>query len=124
MENYIDGYAFPISKNHVSKYKEVAEQVAHIWKEYGALSYSEFLGDDLAFDGLKSFPDLLDSKETETVIIGWVVFKSKEDRDAIHQKVRQDPRMGELLKPLMNPEDLIFNAGRMAFGGFKPLIEK
>lgn len=122
MANYIDGFILPVPRIHLEEYKGVAEKVADIWKEYGALSYFEFVGDDLTLEGTRSFTEVVDLKEDEVVVFGWVVFPSKEIRDTANQQVPNDPRMGELVTPLLDPERLIFNAGRMVYGGFKSLV--
>ena len=123
MPNYIDGFVFPIAKAHVEEYKTVAEKVAEIWKEYGALAYLEFLGDDLQVEGTASFTKTMEVKQNEQLIFGWVVFSSKEIRDEANKKVPQDPRMETLVKPLLDPDKMIFNANRMLYGGFKSFIE-
>jgi len=123
MPNYIDGFVFPIAKAHLEEYKTVAKKVAEIWKEYGALAYLEFLGDDLQTEGTASFIKTVEVKENEQLIFGWVVFPSKEIRDEANKKVPQDPRMETLVKPLLNPEKMIFDANRMLYGGFKSFIE-
>lgn len=122
MANYIDGFILPVPQKHLEEYKGVAEKVAEIWKEYGALSYFEFVGDDLTLEGTRSFIEVVDLKEDEVVVFGWVVFPSKEIRDTANQQVPNDPRMTELVTPLLDPERLIFNAGRMVYGGFKSLV--
>lgn len=123
MPNYIDGFVFPIAKAHLEEYKTVAEKVAEIWKEYGALAYLEFLGDDLQTEGTASFIKTVEVKENEQLIFGWVVFPSKEVRDEANKKVSQDRRMETLVKPLLDPEKMIFDANRMLYGGFKSFIE-
>ena len=123
MPNYIDGFVFPIVKAHLEEYKTVAEKVAEIWKEYGALAYLEFLGDDLQAEGTASFIKTVEVKENEQLIFGWVVFSSKEVRDEANKKVPQDPRMETLVKSLIDPEKMIFDANRMLYGGFKSFIE-
>ena len=122
MANYIDGFVFPLAKNHLTEYQRIAEQVAEIWKEHGALAYCEFVGDDLNMEGTLSFIQALGAKENETIIFGWVTFISKEVRDLANHRVATDPRMSELVGPLMNPSRMIFDASRMAFGGFKSFI--
>lgn len=122
MKNYIDGFVFPLPKIHLNEYKVAAEQVAAIWKEYGALAYFEYLGNDMHLEGTRSFAELVDLKEDEVVIFGWVVFPSKEIRDQTNQAVPQDPRMSELVAPLVDPKRMIFNAERMVYGGFEGLI--
>lgn len=122
MENYIDGFVLPVPKAHLDEYKSVAEKVAEIWKEYGALAYFEYVGDDMELEGTRSFSEVAEQKEDEVVIFGWVLFPSKEVRDAANKQVPNDPRMTELVAPLTNTERLIFDAGRMVYGGFRPLV--
>jgi uncharacterized protein YbaA (DUF1428 family) len=123
MKNYIDGFVLPVPRIYLEEYKKAAEKVAEIWKEYGALAYFEFVGDDLTLEGTKSFIETIDAKEEEEIVFGWVVFPSKEVRDLANKKVPTDPRMAELVIPLTNSEKLIFDASRMVYGGFKPLVQ-
>ncbi|MDW3195239.1 MAG: DUF1428 domain-containing protein [Cytophagales bacterium] len=122
MSGYIDGFVFPIPCVHLEAYRSVAGQVAEIWKEHGALEYFEYVGADLHLEGTRSFIDAVESKEDEVVIFGWVLFPSEEVRVQANQQVPKDPRMAELIAPLMNPSTLIFDASRMVYGGFQPLI--
>ncbi|MFZ6052561.1 DUF1428 domain-containing protein [Halocola ammonii] len=123
MANYIDGFVLPIPRAHLNEYKNVAEQVGKIWKEYGALDYFEYVGEDLKHPGIGSFIDLLNLKEDEVVVFGWAVFPSKEIRDKANKQVPTDPRMAKLVGPLTDPEKLIFDAKRMVYGGFRPLVQ-
>ncbi|MDZ7772838.1 MAG: DUF1428 domain-containing protein [Balneolaceae bacterium] len=123
MTNYIDGFVLPVPRIHLNEYRSVAEKVAEIWKDYGAIAYFEFVGDDLSLEGTKSFIETVDANEDEEIVFGWVVFPSKEIRDLANKKVPTDPRMTELIAPLTNAEKLIFDASRMVYGGFKPLVQ-
>jgi len=123
MANYIDGFVLPIPRIHLNEYKNVAEKVAEIWKEYGAVAYFEYVGEDLKLEGTRSFMDVVDLKEDEVVIFGWVIFPSKEIRDSANKQVPADSRMAELVAPLTDPNKLIFDAGRMVYGGFQPLVQ-
>lgn len=122
MPNYIDGFILPIAEKHLSEYQAVAEKVAEIWKEYGALAYHEYVGDELSLAGTRSFIEAADLKPDEVVIFGWVVFPSKEVRDKANEQVPQDARMADLVAPLINPDRLIFDAERMVYGGFRQMI--
>jgi len=122
MANYIDGFALPVPKAYLADYKRAAEEIGKIWKEYGATAYFEFVGDDLFLEGTKSFVDVTDAREDEEIVFGWVVFPSKEIRDAANQAVPNDPRMTDLVAPLIDSEKLIFDASRMVYGGFKSLV--
>lgn len=123
MKNYIDGFILPIPSEYLDEYRKVAELVASIWKEYGATAYFEFVGDDLVLEGTKSFTETVEAKEGEVVVFGWVVFPSKEVRDLANKQVPEDPRMAELVTPLIDTERLIFDASRMVYGGFKSLVQ-
>ncbi|GAB4126731.1 MAG: DUF1428 family protein [Wenzhouxiangellaceae bacterium] len=100
----------------------MAEKVAGIWKANGAIQYVEFVGDDLVLDGTRSFIDVLDLKEDEVAVFGWVLFPSKEIRDLANKQVPNDPGMAELVAPLTDPDRLIFDASRMVYGGFLSLV--
>ena len=122
MKTYIDGFVLPVPRIHLSQYRAVAEKVAEIWKEYGALEYFEYVGEDLKPEGLRSFIDLVNAKEDEVIVFGWVLFPSKEVRDSTNKQVPTDPRMADLIAPLTDPKRLIFDAGRMVYGGFESLV--
>ncbi len=122
MANYIDGFVLPIPRKHLEEYRNVAEKVAEIWKEYGAIAYFEYVGDDLEFEGIRSFIEAVDATQDEVIIFGWTVFDSRENRDLANQKVPTDPRMTDLVAPLTDPSRLIFDASRMVYGGFHSLV--
>lgn len=124
MNQYIDGFAFPILKTKLKVYKEIAEKIAEIWKVHGAINYKEFVSDGLEMQGTLSFNDLLKTNERECVIFGWLTFESKEARDLAHKKVASDIRMNDLIQPLLAPKNPIFDAQKMAFGGFQEFIAK
>lgn len=122
MAHYIDGFVLPIPWKHLEEYKNVADKVAAIWKEYGALAYAEYVGEDLHLEGTRSFLEAAGAAADEAVVFGWVVFPSKEVRDHANEKVPIDPRMAELVGPLTDPSKLIFDASRMVYGGFQALV--
>lgn len=123
MANYIDGFVLPIPRAQLGTYRAAAEKIAAIWKEYGALEYRECMGDDLHMQGTKSFQEMVGAATEEVVIFGWTVFSSREARDRACEKVPADPRMAELVAPLIEPSRAIFDASRMVYGGFKALVE-
>lgn len=123
LAQYIDGFVFPVPKIHLDEYKNVAKKVAGIWKEYGALAYYEYVGEDLNLEGTRSFIEAVDVKDDEVIVFGWVVFPSKEIRDLANKQVPNDSRMSDLVAPLTQSAKLIFDPSRMVYGGFKPLVQ-
>ena len=122
MANYIDGFVLPVPRHHLNEYQQVAEAIAKIWKEHGALAYFEYVGEDLKLEGTRSFPELVAAKDDEAIVFGWVVFDSRAARDLANERVAADPRMTDLVAPLTDPSRMVFNAQRMAYGGFQPLV--
>ncbi len=118
MANYIDGFVLPIPREHLDEYQRVVQAVGEVWKEHGALSYQEYVGDDMNLDGVRSFTDSAGAAGDEVIIFGWVTFESREARDAANEKVASDPRM----EALVGAADTGFDPGRMAYAGFRPLV--
>ena len=119
MERYVDGFLIPVPKDNVTKYKEMAQKAGEVWKEHGALEYYECIGDDLDIEGMLSFKKVANTSEGETVIFSWIVFESREARDRINTAVMNDPRIKEMMES-GGPEP--FDYKRMAYGGFKALV--
>ena len=119
MEKYVDGFVITVLKENVEKYKELARMAGEIWMENGALEYYECLGDDLDIENMLSFNTIAGASENETVIFAWIVYESREHRDLVNAAVMADPRLQETMKKGEEP----FDCKRMAYGGFKTIVE-
>jgi len=119
---YVDGFVIPVAKKNVAAYKKMATWGKKVWMKYGALQYFECAGDDLtSMPGCGDFKKLTGIKPTETVFFSFIVYKSKAHRDAVNKKV-----MAEMQKQAeANPENqkMPFDVKRMAYGGFKTLVQ-
>jgi uncharacterized protein YbaA (DUF1428 family) len=116
---YVDGFVIAVPEKNLKLYKSIAQTAGKVWKEHGALEYVEAVGDDLQVQFGLPFTKLAKTKEGETVIFSFIVYASKKDRDRINKLVMQDPRMAKLMKGPMP-----FETKRMAFGGFKTIVDK
>ena len=116
---YVDGFVLPVPKNNVEAYRKIAEKCGTIWREHGALQFRECIADDVKPGQLTSFPQSVKLEDDETVIFSWIVYKSREHRDEVNDKVMKDPRMTEMMKP----ETLPFDGKRMIYGGFEVLLD-
>jgi uncharacterized protein YbaA (DUF1428 family) len=115
--SYVDGFLVAVPKANIEAYKDMARKAGEVWKEHGALKYVECLGDDVPYGELTSFPRAVQAKEDETVVFSWVVYNSRQDRDAIVAKVMADPRLqGDEWKS-------VFDGKRLIYGGFEPFLE-
>jgi len=77
------------------------------------------VGDDLEKTFGVSFNKLVKAKRGETVIFSWIVYKSRAHRDQVNKKVMSDPE----IKKSMEKGPMPFDVKRMAYGGFKFLVE-
>jgi uncharacterized protein YbaA (DUF1428 family) len=124
MNRYIDGFVLPVSKQRLSEYQAIAETAAKIWMEHGALEYWECAGDDLNTECSRSFVDMANANDDETVIFAWAIFESRQARDTANEKILADPRMEELMSELTNPKNPILEFQRVAHGGFQVIVRK
>ncbi|MEQ1753664.1 MAG: DUF1428 domain-containing protein [Micropepsaceae bacterium] len=116
MPNYVDGFVIPVPNAKKEAYRRLAEKAAPIFREYGALSVVECWGDDVPPGVLTSFPMAVKCNADETVVFSWIVWPSREARDAGNKKAMEDPRM-EL------EGDMPFDGKRMIIGGFRVMVE-
>jgi len=117
--SYVDGYVL-VTKNPKA-YRRLAAGAAKIWKKYGALEYFECLADDMHPKMVTlPFPKLMKTKRGEKVIFSFVVFKSRAHRDAVNKKVMADPFMNDMT---WMKRGMPFDMKRVAYGGFKAIVE-
>ncbi len=120
MSQYIDGFVLSIPKNKLGVYKKLAAKAGKIWREHGALEYRECVGDDMKAKGMVAFPKLAKSKPGEVVVFAYVVFRSRKERDATNKKIMADQR----LMAMCAEAGPTFDYKRMAYGGFKTLVQR
>jgi uncharacterized protein YbaA (DUF1428 family) len=116
---YIDGFVVPVLKKNVPAYRRLARKSGRIFRELGALEFRECVGDDLKVPMGLPFTRLAKLKPNETVFFSFIVYKSRAHRDSVNRKIMKDPRM----LAICGPEDMPFDIKRMAYGGFRALVD-
>lgn len=122
---YVDGFVFPVSKKNFQAYKKMASSASKIWKKFGALQYFECCGDDLipSSEGMKvrTFIQLAKPKPGEQVWFSFIIYKSKAHRNQVNKRV-----MDYFKKKYKEDQhqDMPFDARRMAYGGFKTIVQE
>ena len=116
--SYVDGFVLVVPKKKIAAYKKMATRAAMVWRDHGALAYRECVGDDLKVKMGLPFPKLAKTKAGETVVFSYIVYKSRAHRDRVNAKVMKDKRLFEGM-----PKEMPFDMKRMAYGGFKTLVE-
>lgn len=115
---YSDLYLLPLPKKNLAKYRRVATAFGKMTREYGALAYREFQGNDLKPKGVVSFTKAVKLKPGEIMIAAVVDFKSRKHRDQVLKKMFKDPRMKKMMEA---PQ--IADLKKMYYGGFSTIVE-
>jgi uncharacterized protein YbaA (DUF1428 family) len=114
--SYIDGFVIPVPEGKKEAYREMAAKAAPIFIEYGATRVVECWGDDLPDGKVTDFKGAVKAEAGENVVFSWIVYPSKEVRDAASKKIMEDPRM-------RMGDDMPFDGKRLIFGGFELLLD-
>ena len=115
---YVDGFVLPVPKKNLEAYRRMAQKAGKVWRELGALEYRECSGDDLKNTMGVAFPKAIKCKPGETVVLAWIVYKSRTHRDRVNAKVMKDPR----ILSMMSEKAMPFDWRRSAYGGFKVMV--
>lgn len=117
---YLACSLIPLPEDEVDAYRELAEQMAGVWLDNGALAYRDYVGEDLDVAGQvgRAFPEMASLGPSETVVLATLTFESREHRDEVEDSVSEDERVGEIMS-----EGPPFDPSRMATGGFELLVE-
>ncbi len=114
---YIDGVIVPVpTKNH-DAYIALAQRMAAIFKDHGAIEVVECWGDDVPAGEVTSFPMAVKLQEDETAVFSWVRWPSKQLRD------EQLPKVMEAMQNASAAGEMPFDGKRLIYGGFKIIVE-
>ncbi len=115
--SYVDGFLAAVPNDKKQAFIDHAREAAVVFKRHGAIKTVDNWGDDVPQGEVTSFPMAVQCGADETVVFSWVIWSSKEARDAGWQKVMEDPDMS----PENNP--MPFDGKRLIFGGFETVLE-
>jgi len=116
--SYVDGYVLAVAKKGKADYIKLAEVSAAVFKDHGALSVVENWADDVPDGTLTSLPMAVKCEAEEDVVFSWIVWPSKEVRDAGNKAAMTDPRLQN-----WDINKMPFDGKRMIFSGFKTIVE-
>ena len=117
--SYVDGFVAPVPKRNLVAYRAMARKAGKVWREHGALSYTECVADDVKPGKWTSFPQSVKLKPNEVVWFSFIVYKSRKQRDRVMAKVMQDKRLASMMDPTAMP----FDGKRLIYGGFKVAVD-
>ena len=114
--SYIQGFVVPVPTGNKQKYRDAAEKFLALLKEYGAKRMVEAWGVDVPDGTTTDFKRAVKATPEETVVFSWIVWPDRATCDAASAKMRTDERMKAM-------SDMPFDAKRMIFGGFEPILD-
>jgi uncharacterized protein YbaA (DUF1428 family) len=69
MGKYVDGFVLPVPKANLEGYRRMAQDAGKVWREDGALEYTECIADDVKSGEVTSFPQSVKLAPDETVVL-------------------------------------------------------
>ena len=114
---YIDGFIIAVPNENKDKFRAQAQATDSVFLEHGAVRVVECWGDEVPEGKVTDFRRAVKAEEDETVVFSWVEWPDKPTRDAAMSQVMSDPRMQPGASPMS------FDAQRMIYGGFEPIVE-
>lgn len=114
MAQYVDGFVIPIKSKNLKDYKKMAKMGCEAWMRHGALAYYECVADDHSKYGL-GFKKMCGLKSGETVVLAFIIYKSKAHRDQVNKKV-----MKEMAEEA--PTKMPFDMKRFAMAGCRVMV--
>lgn len=113
---YIQGFVVPVPEDRKAEYQQLVERFWDLARDYGALSHVEAWEADVPDGQLTDFRRAVSLKPGEKVVFSWIIWEDRSTADRSHERMSADPRMKEF-----GPE-APFDAKRMIYGGFEPLL--
>ncbi len=119
MSKYADLYLVPIAEEKVAEYRKLAKAAGKIFIRHGALKYREYVASDLDPQGAYPFPKLVKLKPGQTIIYAAVEFNSESHRNKVMKAVMADTELASM----MDGKEPPFDYRKMAYGGFKVIVD-
>lgn len=115
---YIQGFVVPVKEGEKDAYRDVAEKFWPILHDYGALEHVEAWEADVPDGKQTDFRRSVALEPGEKVVFSWIAWPDKATADASREKMMKDARMAQF------SGEMPFDAKRMIFGGFEPIVEE
>ncbi|RIY01330.1 DUF1428 domain-containing protein [Aureimonas flava] len=113
---YVMGCVIPVEGSNRDRFVEQARELAPIFREFGASSVVDAVGDDVPHGTHTDIHRSVDGRDGELVAFGWIDWLDRAAKEAGEAKMMADPRM--------DMSDMAFDGKRMIFGGFEPVVDE
>jgi uncharacterized protein YbaA (DUF1428 family) len=116
---YVDGYVIPVPIANRAAYEALAQSMAPVFRDHGALKVVECWGDAVPDGVHTSFPMAVKCEAGETVVFSWIWWPDKATREAGNAAAMADPRT-KGFDPATNP----FDGKRLIYAGFEVIVDQ
>ena len=113
--SFFQAFAAAVPSGDRDAYIDHARRAAFVFRKHGALRIVEGWGADVPQGERTSFPKAVEAGEGETVVLGWVEWRSREACEKGMKLSMEDPQM---------PGSMPFDGQRLIFGGFDVVVEE
>ena len=114
-QKYLDGFAAAVATTKRDAYIQSAHNFMSVFQRHGALHTVEAWGDDIKPGKLTSFPQAVQLQDDEAVVVSWVAWPTRAERNACMEAMMKDPEMQNM--------DMPFDGQRMIYGGFEVVVD-
>lgn len=115
---YFEGFVVPVPTVHRETYRQHAEDLAPLFREFGVRRMVEAWGDDVPAGKVTDFARAVQATTEETIVFSWFEYPSRAARDAANQRMTTDPRMRDI------GATMPFDGKRMIMGGFAAMLDE
>jgi len=120
--SYIDGFVIAVPTANKQTFIVHANKGDGVFIDHGATRVVECWGADVPKGKTTDFQGAVAARDDETVVFSWIEWPDKASRDNVMQRMDEIGKSDERMDPAKNP--MPFDAKRMIYGGFEPIVER
>ncbi|RYD61303.1 MAG: DUF1428 domain-containing protein [Sphingomonadales bacterium] len=113
---FIEGFLTPVPTANKERYLKHAREAVPLFRSLGATRFVETWGDDIPDGKLNDLKQAVQATPEETVLFSWIEYPDRATRDAANKRMGEDASMMNM--------DMPFDAKRMIFAGFQPILDE
>jgi len=114
---YIEGFIVAVPRTKKEVYRHFAEKAVPVFKRHGALRLIENWADEVPDGKITDFKGAVKAEPDEDIVFSWIEYPDKATRDKANEAMMKDPEM-------QNMGEMPFDAKRMIYAGFEPIIDE
>lgn len=115
---YVNTCVIAVPKANRERYAQHSKVMSALFKEYGALEAVDLVGVEITDGQQTSFIKAVQCKDSEEIVLSWIVWPSRKMSEEQMPKVMQDARSRE---QQTQTEEPLFDGRRAIFGNFEPV---